>query len=442
MPYIPHSQNDLSAMLKRIGVSSLEALFADIPADMRPKSFNLPEGLSESEVCAYMEKVAAKNCCGCVSFLGAGFYDHFIPAPVDALTSRGEFLTAYTPYQPEASQGTLQAIFEYQTVVTRLMDMDVANASVYDGGVALCEAAMMSLRATGHHKIIIDEAINPLYRAMLKAFVANQELELVTIPQKNGLSDIPGLIKALDDNCASVLIQNPNFFGAVSDYSELFAAAKAKGTVSVAMVYPVMQSVLKTPGEMGADIAVAEGQSLGLPLAFGGPYLGIVTCKSELVRQLPGRIVGRTTDLDGKDAFVLTLQAREQHIRRAKATSNICSNQSLCALRSLVQLCCLGQEGLVRMAELSMERARELVKGVTAIPGFKLLNDAPFANEVAVVTPKPAAAVVKALLDKKIIAGLPLGNHYQGMDNVLLMACTDKTSQADVNSLLNALREI
>ena len=442
MPYIPHSQNDLSAMLKRIGVSSLEALFADIPADMRPKSFNLPEGLSESEVCAYMEKVAAKNCCGCVSFLGAGFYDHFIPAPVDALTSRGEFLTAYTPYQPEASQGTLQAIFEYQTVVTRLMDMDVANASVYDGGVALCEAAMMSLRATGHHKIIIDEAINPLYRAMLKAFVANQELELVTIPQKNGLSDIPGLIKALDDNCASVLIQNPNFFGAVSDYSELFAAAKAKGTVSVAMVYPVMQSVLKTPGEMGADIAVAEGQSLGLPLAFGGPYLGIVTCKSELVRQLPGRIVGRTTDLDVKDAIDLTLQAREQHIRRAKATSNICSNQSLCALRSLVQLCCLGQEGLVRMAELSMERARELVKGVTAIPGFKLLNDAPFANEVPVVTPKPAAAVVKALLDKKIIAGLPLGNHYQGMDNVLLMACTDKTSQADVNSLLNALREI
>ncbi len=442
MPYIPHSQNDLSAMLKRIGVSSLEALFADIPADMRPKSFNLPEGLSESEVCAYMEGVAAKNCCGCVSFLGAGFYDHFIPAPVDALTSRGEFLTAYTPYQPEASQGTLQAIFEYQTAVTRLMDMDVANASVYDGGVALCEAAMMSLRATGHHKIIIDEAINPLYRAMLKAFVANQELELITIPQKNGLSDIPGLIKALDDNCASVLVQNPNFFGAVSDYSELFAAAKAKGAVSVALVYPVMQSVLKTPGEMGADIAVAEGQSLGLPLAFGGPYLGIVTCKQELVRQLPGRIVGRTTDLDGKDAFVLTLQAREQHIRRAKATSNICSNQSLCALRSLVQLCCLGQEGLVRMAELSMERARELVKGITAISGFKLLNDAPFGNEVAVVTPKPAAAVVKALLSKKIVAGLPLGKHYQGMDNVLLMACTDKTSQADITSLLNALREI
>ena len=442
MPYIPHTQDELDAMLKCIGVPSLDALFADIPADMRPKSFNLPEGLSESEVCAHLEGLANKNINNYTSFLGAGFYDHFIPAPVDALTSRGEFLTAYTPYQAEASQGTLQAIFEYQTAVARLMDMDVGNASVYDGGVALCEAAMMALRATGHHKLVIDEAINPLYRDMLKAFVANQDLHLITVPQKNGVSDLAGLTSAIDDNCAAVLVQNPNFFGVVEDYTSLFAAAKAKGAVSVALVYPVLQAVLKTPGEMGADIAVAEGQSLGLPLAFGGPYLGMMAAKSDLVRQLPGRIVGRTKDIEGRDAFVLTLQAREQHIRRAKATSNICSNQALCAMRSLVQLCCLGQQGLIRMAELSMERGHALAEGIKGLPGFKLLNDAPFGNEFAVIAPKPGCDIVKAMLGKNIIAGLPLGKYYQGMDNVLLMACTDKTSQADVNSFINALREM
>ena len=311
MPYIPHTQDELDAMLKRVGVPSLDALFADIPASMRPKSFNMSEGLSESEVCAHMEALAAKNVYTHISFLGAGFYDHFIPAPVDALTSRGEFLTAYTPYQAEASQGTLQAIFEYQTAVARLLDMDVANASVYDGGVALCEAAMMALRATGHHKLVIDEAINPLYREMLRAFVANQDLHLITVPQKNGTSDLAGLTAAIDDNCAAVLVQNPNFFGVVEDYTSLFAAAKAKGAISVALVYPVLQAVLKTPGEMGADIAVAEGQSLGLPLAFGGPYLGMMAARNEMVRQLPGRIVGRTKDIEGRDAFVLTLQARE-----------------------------------------------------------------------------------------------------------------------------------
>ena len=442
MPYIPHTQDELDAMLKRVGVPSLDALFADIPASMRPKSFNMSEGLSESEVCAHMEALAAKNVYTHISFLGAGFYDHFIPAPVDALTSRGEFLTAYTPYQAEASQGTLQAIFEYQTAVARLLDMDVANASVYDGGVALCEAAMMALRATGHHKLVIDEAINPLYREMLRAFVANQDLHLITVPQKNGTSDLAGLTAAIDDNCAAVLVQNPNFFGVVEDYTSLFAAAKAKGAISVALVYPVLQAVLKTPGEMGADIAVAEGQSLGLSLAFGGPYLGMMAARNEMVRQLPGRIVGRTKDIEGRDAFVLTLQAREQHIRRAKATSNICSNQALCAMRSLVQLCCLGQQGLIRMAELSMERGHALAEGLKGLPGFKLLNDAPFGNEFAVVTPKPACDLVKALLNKKIIAGLPLGEYYQGMDNVLLVACTDKTSQADINSFINALREM
>ncbi len=442
MPYIPHTQDELKAMLDRIGVPSLDALFADIPANMRPKSFALPEGLSESEVSVYMESLADKNITNYTSFLGGGFYDHFIPAPVDALSSRGEFLTAYTPYQAEASQGTLQAIFEYQSAVCRLLDMDVANASVYDGGVALCEAVMMSLRATGRHRIIVDEGINPLYRKMLKAFVANQDLELVTIAQKNGVSDQAALAAALDDSCASVLVQNPNFFGTISDSTSLFASAKEKGIVSVALVYPVMMSVLKTPGEMGADIAVAEGQSLGLPLSFGGSYLGMMGARAELVRQLPGRIVGRTTDIEGRDAFVLTLQAREQHIRRAKATSNICSNQSLCALRSLVHLCCVGREGLERMAELSMERARELAAGIAKISGFKLLNDAPYANEFAVVTPKPAAEIVKKLMAKRFVAGLPLGEYYQGMDNVLLMACTEKTSQADINSILNALREM
>ena len=355
---------------------------------------------------------------------------------MDALAGRGEFLTAYTPYQPEVSQGTLQAIFEFQTSMCRLLDMDCANASVYDGGSALFEAGMMAIRLTKRRKLVVDEAVNPIWRTMLTSYTRNLNLNLVTVPHKNGVSDQAALKAAAGDGeCAAVMVQNPNFFGVADDYTDLFAHARSQGALGVLSVYPVMQSVLKTPGEMGADIAVADGQALGMPLSFGGPYLGIMTCKKSLIRQMPGRIVGRTKDVDGNTGYVLTLQAREQHIRRAKATSNICSNQALCALRSLIHLSLLGPEGLIRTAELGMANARYAVERLTALPGVRLLNDAPFGNEVALELPVDAYGLADALTRQGYVPGFPVGRYYPGMDKVLLVACTEKHSREQIGVL-------
>ena len=439
MPFIPHTQAEVREMLDVIGISSLDDLFVDIEPSMRPTSFNIPAGLAEMDVVARLEALAAKNHTDAVSFLGAGFYEHAIPAAVDAITSRGEFATAYTPYQAECSQGTLQAIFEYQTAVCRLFDMDCANASVYDGGSAIFEGVMMAVRSTGRRMIVMDEAVSPIWRTMIGSYTANLELKLVTVAQKNGRSDVDGMIAAVDGACAVVVTQNPNFFGAIEDLTRLFAHAKSQGAQSLLAVNPVMQSVLKTPGAMGADIAVADGQPLGLPLSFGGPYLGIMTCTKAALRQFPGRIVGRTTDVDGKSGYVLTLQAREQHIRRAKATSNICSNQSLCALRALVHLCLLGPAGLTRTAELSMERARYAVARLTALPGVSLLHDAPFGYEFALRLPVNAAKVVDALAGSGLTPGFPVGRYYADMDNVLLVACTECRTEDQIDRLATLL---
>ena len=435
MPYIPHTPEDRDAMLQAIGVQSIDDLFADILEPMRPKSFALPEGMSEADVCTRMEEMAAKNNHAISNFVGGGFYNHTIPKAVDYLTGRGEFYTSYTPYQPEASQGTLQAIFEYQSAICRLLEMDVANASVYDCGSAVFEATMMASRVTKRTRIVIDDSVNPLYRGMLDTLTANIDCEIVTIPHKNGAPDMDALRRAVNESTAGVIVQNPNFFGVISDFSDLFAYAKSKGTLSILAVYPVMQALLKTPGEMGADIAVADGQSIGQPLGAGGPYLGIMACTKAIVRQLPGRIVGRTVDSNGKTGYVLTLQAREQHIRRAKATSNICSNQSLCALRTLVHLCLLGPEGLTRTATISMLRAHETEKMLTAIPGVKRLNALPFGNEFAITLPKPAVEVVKKMLDDKVVPGIPVSRWYAGMDNVLLVACTEQTKPSQIEHL-------
>ena len=435
MPYIPHTSEELHEMLSVVGVRSLDELFSDIPTSMRPQSFDLPKGQSEAAVCGYFEELAAKNCPGHVSFLGAGFYNHDIPKAVDALSGRSEFYTAYTPYQAECSQGTLQAIFEFQTAVSRLMEMDCGNASVYDGGTAIFEAAMMAVRATRRRVLVIDEAVNPIWRDMLVAYTSSLDLEIKTVAQKNGCSDMDALMAAVDNTCAAVMVQNPNFFGAVADYTALFAKARTQKAFGVISVYPVMQSVLKTPGEMGADVAVAEGQSLGMSLSFGGPYLGLMTCRKEHIRQFPGRIVGRTTDVDGKTGYVLTLQAREQHIRRAKATSNICSNQALCALRSLIHMSLLGPEGLTRVAENNMALARYAVERLTAIKGVELLNNAPFGSEVALRLPKSAAEVVKAMTPKGVVPGYPLGKHYPGMENVLLLSCTEANNRTQIDKL-------
>jgi len=441
MPYVPHTPEDIRRMLDVIGAPSVASLFDEISPAMRPKSFDLPEGKSEMDVLAHMEALAKKNVCGQVSFLGAGFYDHHIPAAVDALSMRSEFYTAYTPYQPEASQGTLQAIFEYQTAVTRLTGLPYANASVYDGGTALFEAAMMAVRHTGRRKLVVCEAVSPIYRVMLGSYTSNLHLELVTIAHKNGVCDLAALTKAIDGDTAAVIVQNPNFFGTIADFSALFDTARAAGVVSVISVYPVLQSVLKSPGEMGADVAVAEGQSLGLPLSFGGPYLGIMTCNKALVRQMPGRMVGRTVDGEGRTGYVLTLQAREQHIRRQKATSNICSNQALCALRALMHLCLLGQEGLTRTAETCMERAHYASERLTAIDGVAMLSgSAPFGNEFAITLPVNAYQVIDKLTARGYVPGFPLGRYYAGLENALLVACTEKTSMEQIGIFAEMLR--
>jgi len=435
MPFVPHTQGDTKAMLKAIGLPSVEALFAEIPKSLRPKSFDLPEGLSEMAVKTRVEELSLRNNTALVSFLGAGFYDHYIPSAVDALASRGEFYTAYTPYQPESSQGTLQAIFEYQTAVTRLLGMECANASVYDGGTALYEAMMMAVRHTRRDKVIVSETVNPIYHVLLDTYSRNLNLKMVTVPHINGSTDFKALQKAVDDATACVMVQNPNFFGCVEDATSLFTHAHAKGALGVVSAYPVLASVLKTPGAMGADIAVAEGQSLGLPLSFGGPYLGVMTCTKSLVRQMPGRIVGRTADSQGRDGYVLTLQAREQHIRRQKATSNICSNQALCALRCLIHLCLLGEEGLTRTARLCMENARYAAKKLTHIKGISLLNKSPFGSEFAITLPRPARDVCQALINHGYVPGFPLGRYYPGLENVLLVACTEKNSRRDIDIL-------
>ncbi|MFP5240055.1 MAG: aminomethyl-transferring glycine dehydrogenase subunit GcvPA [Acidobacteriota bacterium] len=435
MPYVPHTPEDTRAMLGAIGAGSVEELFAEIPLALRPKSFDLPEGLSEMATRQRIEDLAARNSNGMVSFLGAGFYDHYVPSAVDALISRGEFYTAYTPYQPEASQGTLQAIFEYQTAVARLMGMECANASVYDGGTALYEAMMMAVRQTKRVKVIVSETVSPIYRILLDTYTRNLKLTLVTVPHAKGATDFAAMQAALDDATACVVVQNPNFFGCVEDASALFAAAKAKGALAIVSAYPVLQSVLKTPSAMGADIAVAEGQSLGLPLSFGGPYLGVMTSTKPLVRQMPGRIVGRTQDAQGRTGYVLTLQAREQHIRRQKATSNICSNQALCALRSLIHLSLLGEEGLARTARVSMENARYAAQKLTAIKGVELLSDKPFGNEFAITLPRSAQDVCLSLIGRGFVPGFPLGRYYKGMDNALLVCCTEKNSRRDIDIL-------
>ncbi len=445
MPYIPHTHEQVREMLEVVGVADIDDLFAAIPESMRPQSFELPGGFSEHAALRKLAELAAvyeHQTPAPVSFLGGGVYDHTAPSAVNHLLARSEFYTAYTPYQAEASQGGLQAIFEFQTAIARLFGMECANASVYDGGSAIFEACMMAVRKTKRDKLVVDEAVSPIYRRMLTTLTANLGLEIVTVPHVRGVSDKSALAAAVDQGTAAVVTQNPNFFGVVDDFTELFQAAAHSKALSIISVYPVLQALLKTPGAMGADMAVGEGQSLGLPVSFGGPYLGLMTCTKKLARQLPGRIVGRTEDTEGRLGYVLTLQAREQHIRRAKATSNICSNQALCALRAHIQMCLLGPEGLRRQAALSMELARYARARLTALPGVSMLNEAPYGNEFVLTLPIPADEVTTKAAEAGIAAGFPLGRYFEGLEHAMLIACTEKNAAADVDRLHAVLRKI
>ncbi|MFW6132677.1 MAG: aminomethyl-transferring glycine dehydrogenase subunit GcvPA [Planctomycetota bacterium] len=443
MPYIANTDDQRREMLAALGLDTLDDLFADIPADLRCGELDLPEGRPEQEVGRHVAHLAGHNAAPPVSFLGGGFYDHFIPASVDALASRSEFYTAYTPYQPEASQGTLQAIYEYQSAICRLTGMEVANASLYDGGTAVYEAMMMALRVTRRNRVIVDDSLSPIYRKMVRSYTRNLGIELVETASRGGLPDRDAIAGRIDDSTAAVIVQNPNFFGCIDETSDLAGMIHDAGGLLIASVYPVALGLIKPPGETGVDIAVGEGQSLGLPLSFGGPYLGFMAARRKHVRKMPGRVVGRTTDTHGRDGFVLTLQAREQHIRREKATSNICTNQGLCALRALIYLSMLGKAGLPELARRCADKADYARRRLLEVPGVTMrFGNRWYFNEFVLNLPIAADKVIRGLFQRGLAAGFPLGRYWPEMNNCLLLAVTEKRTKEDIDFLAHTLEVI
>ena len=441
-PYITNTDAEVRQMLDIAGVSSMDGLFVDIKPKHRPKSFDLPDGLSEYEVVRKVTGLSLKNNVHLVPFLGGGFYDHYIPSAVGMLTSRGEFYTAYTPYQPECAQGTLQSLFEYQSSMCALTGMEVSNASLYDGGTALYEAMMMAIRVTGRSKVIMDGGVSPIYRKILKTYTHHLHYQFEETPVVHGQSSRPEIEKLLDKNTAAIILQNPNFFGAIDDLTDIIEKAHSVGALAIVSVYPVSLGLLKTPGAMGADIVTGEGQSMGLPLNFGGPYLGFMTVRRKYMRKMPGRIVGETVDAQGRRCFVNTLQAREQHIRREKATSNICTNVSLCALQAAIFMSMIGRQGLKEMAQLNLDKAEYAKQALSKIKGVEVKRSSPTFNEFTICLPKDASDVVGAMIKKGFAAGFPLGRYYKGMEKYLLVAVTEKRTKAEIDAYVKALEEV
>jgi len=440
--FIALNKKDQQDMLHDIGVETIDDLFAQIPGTMQTTSFDLPDGMSEMEMTRKLAEQASRNAIDLCTFCGAGFYDHYIPAAIDELSGRSEFYTAYTPYQPEASQGTLQAIYEYQTAIARLTEMDAVNASLYDGGTALFEGMMMALRCTRRQRVLVDKGVNPIYRTMLQSYTRNLNIDYEEIPMKNGLLDREACREKLDKQVGAVLVQNPNFFGCVDDLTDLTSMAHEVGALTVFSVYPISLGLLKTPGAMNADIVTGEGQSLGLPLSFGGPYLGFMATRTKHVRKMPGRIVGATQDKEGRRGYVLTLQAREQHIRREKATSNICSNEALCALRAVMYLSITGRQGFQQIAHTCASRAAYAWKQLTAIDGVEPAFPHSFFNEFALRLPCPASELISRLLQEKVAAGFPVKRYYPDMDHILLLAFTEKRTKEEIDRLVGIVRRI
>jgi glycine dehydrogenase subunit 1 len=447
MSYVPHTTDDERAMLGAIGLSSLDDLFNAIPAELRlDRPLEIPPALGEFDLTAHLSALAARNV-GVESrpcFLGGGAYDHFIPAAVDALAGRGEFFTAYTPYQAEASQGTLQAIFEYQTLICQLTGMDLSNASLYDGGSAVAEAVLMALAATGRSgKVVVAGTVHPEYRQVLATYLANLAPGLATSPidPERGVAPVEALTALVDDSTAAVVIQHPNFFGQLEDVSALVDAAHQRGALAIVSVDPISLGLLKRPGEYGADIVVAEGQSLGNPLVYGGPYLGIIACREAFLRKMPGRIVGQTTDHHGRRCWVLTLQTREQHIRREKATSNICTNQGLFALRASIYLSLLGPRGLRQVAEACARKAHYTAGRLDDADGLIHRFKGPFFKEFAVRCVKNPQKVLKKVDDFGYHGGVALGRWYPELADCLLVTVTEKRTKAEIDGLVHAFNE-
>jgi glycine dehydrogenase subunit 1 len=442
MSFVPNTPAQRAEMLRTCGLSSVEDLFACISPEMRPGRLDLPRARSEWEVLETIKSDAARNYAHLTCFLGGGVYDHFIPAAVGAICGRSEFYTSYTPYQPELSQGTLQAIYEYQSQICRLTGMDVANASLYDGGTALCEACQMALHATGRGTIVMEGGISPVYRTMLATYTANLSIRFRETPPSPGLADRARLFAALDSDTAAVVLQNPNFFGIAGCDEDIVRHCHERDILVIQSVYPISMGLLRSPGEIGVDIVTGEGQSLGIPLSFGGPYLGFMATRKDLLRRMPGRLVARTTDSRGREAFVLSLQAREQHIRREKATSNICTNEALCALRAHVYLSLVGKEGLRHIARLCHSKAVYARDRLAAIKGVKVDKALPIFNEFAVTLPADAGETVGVMIERGIAPGLPLGCFFKGMENLLLVAVTEKRTKHEIGVLAETLEAV
>lgn len=442
MRYLPLTPDDRAQMLGVIGAASIDDLFADVPvAARKSEPFDLPYHAGELEVERELSGLAAMNRAAGAGpfFCGAGAYRHHVPATVDHIIQRSEFLTSYTPYQPEIAQGTLQVLFEFQTQVAALTGLDVANASMYDGSTACAEAVMMARRVTRRKRAVLSGGLHPHYAATTQTIAHAEGMDIVR--QTVAIDAEAAVIAAIDSETACVVVQTPNVFGVATDVTAIAEAAHAAGALLIVVTTEaVSYGLLKSPGEMGADIAVAEGQSIGNALNFGGPYIGLFTCREKLVRQMPGRLCGETVDAQGRRGFVLTLSTREQHIRRDKATSNICTNSGLCALAFTVHLSLLGETGLRQLAEINHDKARRLAKALSAVPGVEVMTQRYF-NEIAVRLPGDASQMVEALLEDGIVAGVPFSrlDPTAGLDDVLLCAATETTLDADIDAFAQAL---
>ncbi len=443
MGYSPHTVADRERMLTAIGVASVDDLFADIPAAVRATRFELPPPLSEQEVRAELSRLAGRNLIPRVSFLGAGVYRHLVPAVVSEVIGRAEFSTSYTPYQPEVSQGTLQSIYEFQSLICELTGMEVASASHYDGATATAEAALMACRLTRRSKVAVSTAVNPQVRQVLATYCAGPGIEVIEVPADlaeggSGLTPLAAAAGILDEEVACLIAQQPNMFGGLEPMAALADAAHAIGAQMVAVVEPTSLALLAPPASYGADIVAAEGQPLGIPPSYGGPYVGIMAARMESVRQMPGRLVGATRDGQGRRGYVLTLQAREQHIRREKAASNICTNQALCALAATAYLSAVGPEGLREVADLSVTQARHVAAAIEAAGLGERRLSAPYFAEVAIRIPD-ATRRHAALAEQGIVAGYPLERDYPDLADTLLLAATELTTDADIATLVAAL---
>jgi len=446
MPFIPHTEQDIQSMLASIGAKNIDALFDEIPAALRSgKLTAIGDGLNEMQVTRLMHERAAQDSQP-LNFIGAGAYEHHIPAAVWEIATRGEYYTAYTPYQAEASQGTLQTLYEYQTMIASLTGMDASNASLYDGASALAEAILMAVRAhKTSRRVLLPASVSPLYRSVARSIVKLQDIELVEIPFDiaTGTTDLDALQQHAGSDIAALVIPQPNFFGALEDVDALTAWAHAQGALAIGLVNPLTLALLKAPGqwaEKGADIAVGDGQPLGAPLSSGGPYFGFMCCKQALVRQMPGRIIGRTVDLDGKPGFTLTLQAREQHIRRAKATSNICSNQGLMVTAATIHMALLGSDGLRRAAAASHANTQALAVQASGVPGVKRLFGAPHFHEVVLHLPGSSARMLESMAGQGISGGYDLQPHYPQLGNAILVCATETKTVEDIQRYVAALR--